>query len=434
MKEIIRENRLELVLIALTFVSLFVHAIPPVPFAALCLLIMFSRLNALGIILICVYAAPKLAGAIFLVYKLPGIGGALILLPPLLILYKCFMTKELTLKKIYKVAPPFLLFGGYLLASVWIWGNDWSITKFTNTVSNGVVAFLAYAAVFSNYKKCNFIRTGLYFFLIAFLLLLLSPLFNHGSGPSGLFDFAYLRMQNGEWGDREVSGIIAYQQVGLVAVLGFGTLMLEELKGKIDIVFLFIALLISTIASFYAGARQFIIVSILLIVIWTFFEKKGATANVFFPVISILILLFLTEMLFSTGGLLNNVLTDGYLEASKRGDHIAQGIKDFNSSPLYGIGYGCFKLNGEFGGYPHNLIVEILAELGVIGLVLFWVPLCTPIWSLFRKMRPCLYLMVIYFFRSMASGGLDTNIFLFSYILAFYSCFGGFSYNKINRR
>lgn len=434
MKELTKpltDNGIELTLIAITFISLFIHAIPPVLLAAVCLIIMFQRLDLVGIILICIYAAPKLTGAMFQAYNIPSVGGALILLAPLLVIYKCFITKQYKLTNINRAVPAVLLFFVYLMLSAFIWGNEWSLSKLLNTGINCVFGLMAYAAIFSNYKKSNFIRTGLYFFLIAFLLLLLSPLFNNGSGPSGLLDFGYLRMQNGEWGDVEVSGIIAYQQVGFVAVLGFGTLMLEELKGKINFLFLFMALLMSTIASFYAGARQFLVVSLLLIAIWTLFEKKEAASKILIPLFSIVLLVFLMSILFSSEGMLNSVLTDGYLEASKRGDRIEQGMKDFYSSPIFGIGFGCYKFNGLFGGYPHNLFVEILGELGILGILLFWIPLCRPIWSIITKLKPCLYLMLIYFLRSMASGGLDSNIFLFSYVLATYSCFVPYSRSQL---
>ena len=430
MKDLIKDNWIELLLILIAFASLFISAIPAVPFAALCLLLIFIRLDVLGIILLCIYAVPKLAGAICLVFGIPGVGGALILLAPALVIYNCFITKKYKLSNINKSTTGFLLLFTYLFFSVAFLGIDWSWMKLLYTIINGVVAFFVYAAVFSNYQKCNFIRTGLYFILIAFLLLLLSPIFNNGSGPSGLLDFGYLRIQNIEFGDDEIEGIIAYQQVGFVAVLGFGTIILEELKGKINMAFLFVTLLLSSFASFYAGARQFIVVSVMLVVVWSVFEKRGAATKIFVPLIVGVFLFFILKLLLSSEGMLNSVVTDGYLEASKRGDRIEEGIDGFHSSPLYGIGYGCYKHNGATGGYPHNLFVEILCELGILGLLVFWIPLFRPTWSVIKKMRPCIYIFIVYFMRSMASGGLDTNIYIFSYILATYSCF---SYGQNNQ-
>jgi O-antigen ligase len=261
---------------------------------------------------------------------------------------------------------------------------------------------------------------------------LLSPIFNHGSGPQDILDFGYLRKQNGEWGDLEVSGIIAYQQVGFVAVLGFGTLMLEELKGSINTLFLLLALLMCIIASFYAGARQFIVISILLVVLWTLFEKRGSASKVLVPIFSVILVYFLYNILFSSEGMLYSVQTDGYLRASDRDGLVEQGLNDFHKSPFVGIGYGCFDFFGTIGGYPHNLFVEILAELGILGLLLFWIPLCKPLFTILFKIRPCLYLMIIYFFRSMASGGLDTNIYLYSFILASYCVFASQPLEKQN--
>lgn len=423
MNKQIRENWIELAIIVISFIDLFVNVIPPVPLAAFSLLLLFLRLDVLGIILICVFAAPKLAGAIFLSYNIPGIGGALILIPPLLVVFECFLTKKLNFTKLNKVLPALLLLFGYMLVSSIFMGLEWSWSKLLSTIINGVVALLAYTTIFSNYQKCNFVRTGLYFLIISVLLLLLSPIFNHGSGPENLLDFGYLRVQNNMFGDEEVSRIIEYQQVGFIAVLGLGTIMLEEFKGEINSLFLFIVMQISTFASLYAGARQFFVVSLLLIVIWTLFGKKGKIAKFVIPLFSFLFVVLLVLVLFSSEGLLNNVLTDGYLEASKREDHINQGLKDFFGSPVFGIGYGCFKLGGQYGSYPHNLIVELLGELGLVGFLLFFIPLIRPTWAIVTKIRPCFYLMVVYFMRAMASGGLDTNIIFFCYVLASYTLY-----------
>jgi len=45
-----------------------------------------------------------------------------------------------------------------------------------------------------------------------------------------------------------------------------------------------------------------------------------------------------------------------------------EGIKDFKENPIFGIGFG----NSVGGlGFPHNIIIEIGVEFGILGLFLF---------------------------------------------------------------
>jgi len=58
-------------------------------------------------------------------------------------------------------------------------------------------------------------------------------------------------------------------------------------------------------------------------------------------------------------------------------------LSNFSESPLYGIGFGKYTFQGvrsninnnnmDSGAWPHNIILEILSELGVIGLIIIGV-------------------------------------------------------------
>jgi O-antigen ligase len=46
-----------------------------------------------------------------------------------------------------------------------------------------------------------------------------------------------------------------------------------------------------------------------------------------------------------------------------------EAINEFKANPIFGVGLGNFA--GGVGYFPHNILLEILAELGIVGLFMF---------------------------------------------------------------
>ncbi|MGQ9678678.1 MAG: O-antigen ligase family protein [bacterium] len=99
----------------------------------------------------------------------------------------------------------------------------------------------------------------------------------------------------------------------------------------------------------------------------------------------------------------------------------------FQSHPLTGAGIGGFNqefnlYEGERGDYPHNLFLEVAAELGLVGLILITLLLFIPIQHLLATLkvgnRPAtllLFTFVLYFLiNAFFSGDLNDNRFLFA--------------------
>jgi O-antigen ligase len=113
--------------------------------------------------------------------------------------------------------------------------------------------------------------------------------------------------------------------------------------------------------------------------------------------------------------------SDNILEGSGRDRIFQLGIDSFLSFPLLGIGLSGMAFDGELGVYPHNMIVEILAELGLIGFFIF------SLVFVFYKLHYKLYIIRIYginsmywylflilFIVSFVSGSMIQNIRIFS--------------------
>jgi len=98
----------------------------------------------------------------------------------------------------------------------------------------------------------------------------------------------------------------------------------------------------------------------------------------------------------------------------------------FENNPVVGYGIGSWPLLAGFPdmrGYPHNIILEILVEMGLVGAVFFFIFLLAGITRLFSEKisnNPqrmiILALFVNAFINAMLSGDIPDNRFLFSVV------------------
>lgn len=412
----IRENKIECLFIFIAFFNIFHPILPPAMFAVFSVAVMLWRLNLIGSFYLCSYMVPILLGTALYTYGVVGVASILQYLLLIICLYK-WKKGVIRLDGFRSHANKLLLLLCFFtLSAILSSGGQYAFIKVKETIIMGLFCFFSYAFIFSNLEKTNLIRIGLYCILFSLLLLGLGPLLSHGEGPANLLDFGYLRKWNTLVGDED-SFLVDYQHVGFFAVLGCGIIMMGNLKQNTSSIFLMACMALTTVISLYSGARQFMIISALLILIWALTQNK-LKLGLAVPILGVAIVLYFLSFLFSEGGLLGSVTEEGYLEASNRDMCLLKGVTDFMSNPVFGIGYGRFEFFGRYGLYPHNMIVEILAETGIVGFFTILLLSYRQTFEIIKRKKWFLALLTIYFFRSMASGGLDSNIMLFSFIFA----------------
>lgn len=115
----------------------------------------------------------------------------------------------------------------------------------------------------------------------------------------------------------------------------------------------------------------------------------------------------------------------GLLEESGRPQLFRIAMDEFLSSPVVGVGLGAYgksiisssmshTIQSGKGNYPHNIILEILAELGVLGWILASIAMRPGRW-MFNMRNPYFYPFVLTLLYSMSSGDINTNtgVFIF---------------------
>jgi len=113
--------------------------------------------------------------------------------------------------------------------------------------------------------------------------------------------------------------------------------------------------------------------------------------------------------------------------AGERLQHYVHAIEYWKQAPIFGYGIGSWPIiDGgiDMRGYPHNIVLEILVELGLVGLLIFFILilyallLLAPVKSIGDEPIKIflLMLMVYMLLNSMVSGDIPDNRLLFACI------------------
>lgn len=95
-----------------------------------------------------------------------------------------------------------------------------------------------------------------------------------------------------------------------------------------------------------------------------------------------------------------------------------RGLELFLQNPVTGVGFGRYSLWGNYGNYPHNLFIEILCELGIIGFLFISAFTLSALKGTKHLWGRYIYFFLVLFLASMASGGMESNIVVFSFLFA----------------
>ena len=314
---------------------------------------------------------------VFLILYNISIGIDITLLLALILVFNVFLSKKIILKSFFTSIVLFLVFFIWMIITIiYSTSNEYLFNKIF-LFSTNIVAFLIPLLLFSKIEiksllnKFVLISTPLGIWFIAFIL------------PKMYFNEIYNNASQ------------AYLTVSLFS--GMNILILLLLKVKLFknsyINLLFIILNIAVLIL--SGGRGGLVLAFLVLTIFGFFKLKLKLKQLKLILKSIsLIILF--------GFIIGNLIRQTeYVELFERSIRRLELLTEFNginsggnsvevrvgmlnfsydkivhspTSLLFGYGIGSFwyEYTGIDGrGYPHNLVLEILFELGLIGLLIF---------------------------------------------------------------
>lgn len=393
--------------------NLFTGAVPLLAFAIILLSIQFYCLNKFeSAFLFLMFAS--VFGVFFFIYGIRGVGTILFLFSLIIFLRE----EKVIYSEILKCCIPLIAILLFFTISVFISsGGDYATDKLSQTYLSAVYTVVPISLFFYKIEKFNLIKLAL--MIITYGLFTYSVGIEYLNIPriGDILDVGYFRIHMGDTTMQD-NNIVSfnYQRIGFygcfaLSLLGFydNPTIKDNSKLKLVIVVL------SSLVVLYSGSRQSILAWIILILIiyakGKIFTPKIIIASVFvfavfewFKTLDIWIFSSLFE-------------ADNILEGAQRDQQIEAGLNQFKSSPILGIGYGRFLWQGGYGNYPHNFLVELLCECGIIGTLYI---LMIPIVYFFRVILVCdisrenlvgvSCLILPYIIRALVSSDMSYNI------------------------
>lgn len=189
---------------------------------------------------------------------------------------------------------------------------------------------------------------------------------------------------------------------GMTAAYLFGFLLYGAKKAhwrKLHWNLLSVTLAVITLLT---GSRKALVMMLVFCFAYVFLWKREKNIVKFFGrlllvvgICAIVVLLLMkVEILYNSIG---NRLETLYLQwiqgedadasAITREKMIEVGLQMFKKEPLLGFGHNAFKLGGGWFTYSHNNYVELLCSLGIIGFLIYYIPLAYFTIEAFRLWR-----------------------------------------------
>lgn len=297
-------------------------------------------------------------------------------------------------------------------------GGNYSGSKFIAMLMNVVTFTIAFShlALFSDEHSLGHI--GFMFIIYSlFLLGFMNELMGIKITINNLlYSFAGFRYDINEYlaGDKEVFHI-NYQDIGIHGCMGLVFCLFSDDKNARRFKPLIVVL--SALIVWYAAARQALLLYAVIWLVYYSLYKGLSLKNM--ALIFILILGGYIFLLNLDAQSLDFLMGSTEGKGSARDRIIEAAMSQFHANPLIGTGFGRFYIEGEYGCNEHNLFVELLTEMGIVGFLVFLCSTIKPLFNSFQYIRPnirtiapFLLLLLSYFLRSMVSSDLRETIVL----------------------
>ena len=310
--------------------------------------------------------------------------------------------------------------------------SPYAVSKMVNICINGLLYLLAFRTIFVS-KGFSAGHMAQMLLLTTVAMISFSILYYGFSGPSNIFDYTWMRRDSEAFMYQlQEHPITNYQIVGVNALYAL-TFILSQKKIHIAELCYFFPVCLHLVLT--SGAKQamfgVIIIILLKAVVFSDFSRarKWAVIGVSVLFVAGYLTILANDKVSSAAKVINNRSDKTVVDAS-RGINFLAAISCIQDHPIIGAGLGGYEdyiswQGDQFGKWPHNIILELLSETGVIGLVAVIFLVCAFLRRykipLRRLTRGGLYYFLIpaaMICRFMASSDLGESIVLFSAALA----------------
>ena len=340
----------------------------------------------------------------------------------------CFKRQSLGITSL--IALIFLFLVSYLIGDHTEYANN----KIIQIIIRGFTLFFAYY-VFDRSKKID-IECLTQLLLINTIAMITFTTVYYSFNVGDIFNYDWFRTSCEQWAYQNQESILGdYQKVGMYAAFAAG--LYTALKRPNTILLLYYNIIAAQLIL-TSGCRQALLalIAILFLRFVFFTNAKGFIKKVFSILGSFIVLYFIYDTIINSDA--STTLTRT-LESGDTGRYMIYigAINLFLTNFLFGVGLGGFPIYVNIplvAPWPHNIILEILCECGLVGFILISLVVINFVAKSHISLKyltssGCylfLFLIAI-LIRIMVSGDLTNSIEIFS---ALFACPSQLLYNK----
>ena len=379
---------------------------------------LLNRYEASIILLMCL---PQLTGIIFPFFNVPIPGTLFCLLASI-----CLLGRKIgymyNKKNIFSLIYIFILLLYLTIAFVFSGETNYSLVKISSIYITAFISIILFP-ILKNFSDINSEKLSVLVLLSSILVYAIAYNIYGYAYPETLLSFDNLRYETMARVYEQTPYIISYHVPSFLGCMSLSFLLGSKSKiGLIDLIHIFSLLWIVMMS----GARQGLFMFVVIFCIWLMiditqnFKAKILVATALSTLFIFILLNFEVEYISSR-------FTDESSVETMLNRNIYYPLDLIKTVPLLGIGLGNYlnPYTGEI--YPHNMILEIIIELGYVGFILI-VLLCIAFFVNNRfDMRQKLpnglfviFLILPYLMRSLISQDLSTNIIVFIAVFGLY--------------
>ncbi|MFW5981371.1 MAG: O-antigen ligase family protein [bacterium] len=290
---------------------------------------------------------------------------------------------------------PWMLFLGYLLLQTFIIGNNYGLFKIGVSILQGLLPaglFLFYLLCSNRdigREKSNLEDILFYFGLILSVMTIIAFFISNSS--------------------RTV--VLGMNPIWLARDIAIAAIALFLSERKISLKMVYLPVLLAGI--YFTGSRGpmlSLLFVLLLMALYSFMKNHSFRKYLPYLLILFLLVSFSGYHFFAEDFLLRG--SESVFAENSAGTRLKlyqQALENFKDYPLFGSGFGTYSFSDRFN-YPHNQFLELMAEGGIIALLLFIYALKP--WMTLHIKYSYSYFLIFALLSSMLSGDLAKNSFI----------------------
>ncbi len=316
--------------------------------------------------------------------------------------------------------PLLVILLGFLITYIYAPKGYYSGYKIVAVITRGFANFLFFI-VFIRTKNFNNIRFSLLLLFLFIFFLKIAYTIGVVSIPGNILDIGFIRRNLDE---TLYLGFVypSYHQFGALPMFAI-IFFLAGIK-RLNWLSIFI-IIICLYFGFLSGARQMIFGIILVLTIFIIKYWRKNLAILIPSVFLMFTLITLTTTEIKVPFISDFLINEEVIKDDGRFDLYKEAISIFEKEPLLGAGIGGFDPTGTSRNYPHNILLEVLAEGGLFmfSLIIFTIYFVKKRseykwWSSTVNGTIFLFLIIGFTIRAFSSSDLIENIALISALIA----------------